>query len=164
MIPVFLLSIGLSYETLQNYFDWHIPLNTIDQNTIYFTDTHIELFEKYSSSTLTSIDYVDDNSIHATFNQNNFFMGDYSIPNEFEFIKTIHEGDKFIDICCPDEQGINYISIMHLISVNATHVIFDHYGGVLPKQIECKYSEIIEHSFDIEWIEFQKTPHDLTGF
>lgn len=156
MIITFLSVVGLSYETLQDYVEWHITLNKINQNAIYFSDTHVGLIDKYSSTTLTHIDYVSDDSIKATFNQNNFFIGDYKITDEFEFMKTIHEGDKFIEVCHPDKDGVYHISIMHLVSVNATHVIFDHYGGVLPKQAECKYPEIIEHSFDVEWIEFQK--------
>lgn len=152
-----LLGIGLNFDTIDNYVNWTIPLNEIIQSEIYYNDQHVNTYDGKLTPTVSNIDYIDETTIEITFNKNGFFIGDYEIPNEFELVKKVKLGDKFIAMCHDsDGDKVFQIDIFHLIDMNNTQSVFDHYGGILPKQVECEYPKIIEHSFDVKWIEFQK--------
>ena len=152
-----LLGIGLSFDTIYDYVKWTIPLNEIIQSDVYYNDQHTNTYDGKLTPTVSNVGHIDENTIEITFNKNDFFIGDYEIPNDFELVKKIKLGDKFIVMCHDsDSDKVFQIDIFHLIKMNSTYSVFDHYGGILPKQAECKYPEIIEHSFDVKWIEFQK--------
>jgi len=162
IVPVLLLclGIGLNFDALYDYVHWTIPLNQIIQSDVYYNDQHVNTYDGKLTPTVSNVEYINENTVEITFNKNGFFMGKYEIPNEFELVKKVKLGDKFIAMCeDSDDDGVFQGNIFHLVGINNTHSVFDHYGVTLPKQVECKYPEIIEHSFDIEWIEFQKNDH-----
>ena len=148
-----ILVIGLSFNNIDNYVTWGILLNEIDQSKIYFIHEQVTNNTRFLP-TITSIDYINEDTIEMKFNKNGFFMGDYEIPNEFELVKKVKLGDKFIVMCHDsDADKVFNIDILHLTKLNNTHSVFDHYSGILPPKAECLYPEIIEQSFDIKWDE-----------
>ena len=88
-------------------------------------------------------------------NENNFgIIQDgvkiWSIPETFEFVKTINEGDTFIANCKDSEDSV-YIEIFELgkIDISNDSMSFNHYGGLLLNNVECIHPDIIKDSFDI---------------
>lgn len=160
IVLVFFLLIGLNFESLFNYGKWTVPLNELSDSPIYYGDQHISMYgdKPKLTPTVSSVDYIDENTLELTFNKNGFFMGDYEIPNEFEFVTKLKVGDKFISSCFySDVAKLFHISIFHLVEITDTHSIFNHHNADLPPQAECKYPEIIEHSLNIDWNDFSTT-------
>lgn len=148
IILVAILLISLSVESLYNYVIWQIPLSKINQSELFFVQKEEGGYNSIYSPTMKDVNYINDDSIEITFAKTQFT--DY-IPNDFEFTKIVHKGDRFIAKCEDDQKGITHSVILQLTSINSTFVSFNHYEVDLPKEIECKYPEIIKHSFDIQW-------------
>ncbi len=141
-------------KILDDYVTWYIPLNQINQTAILYADQHVNVYNGTLTPTVSDVTYIDENTLEIIFNKNGFFIGDYEIPNEFELVKQVKLGDKFIATCYDFNDKVFHIDIFHLIKMNNTHSVFDHYGGILPQNAQCAYPEIIEHSFDIKWEPF----------
>ncbi len=148
IVLVVILLIGLNFESLYNYVVWHIPLSKINQSELFFVQKEEGGYNLTYSPTMKDVNYINDDLIEITFAKTQFT--DY-IPNNFEFTKIVHKGDRFITLCREEEKDILYLSILELDSINSTFVSFNHYQMDLPKEVACKYPEIIKHSFDIQW-------------
>ena len=148
----------MNFESLYDYGKWYVPLNRINQTDIIFNDSHVSAYDDgILTPTVSNMTYVDENTVKISFQDNNFSIGAYKIPNKFDFTATLDVGDTFIAMCHDANSDNKYrIDIFHLYDMNKTHAIFDHYGSFLPKEAECKYPDIIEHGFDVKWREFTK--------
>jgi hypothetical protein len=147
-IVLVVLLIGLNFESLYNYLVWYIPLSKINQSELFFVQKEEGGYNLIYSPTMKDVNYINDDSIEITFAKTKFT--DY-IPNDFEFTKIVQKGDTIIAMCKESEKGIMYSVILQLTSISSTFVSFNHYETDLPKEVECKYPEIIKHSFDIPW-------------
>jgi hypothetical protein len=150
VIAVALLSIGLNFENIYNYFVWDVPLSKTNHSQIVYVEKEEGSYNSMFMPTMKNVTYVNDDSIEIIFAKTKFT--DF-IPNNFEFTKTVHKGDAFISMC---RNVVNYTTvyavILQLTTVNSTFVSFNHYEVNLPKDVECKYPDIIKQSFDIPWI------------
>ena len=104
---------GFNYEILDDYVRWYIPLNQINQTAIYYNGQHVNVYDGVLTPTVSNVTYIDENTLEITFNKNDFVFGDYEIPNEFELVKQVKLGDKFIATCYGDK--VFHIDIFHLI-------------------------------------------------
>lgn len=147
--------IGLTYESKHNYEKWNFPLSKINQEEIFFLDdAHQGGYDSIFFPTIKNVSYINNDSIEITFHKSNYT--DF-IPTDFEFTTVAQRGDKFIVMCMGNTfKGVSYSTIAHLVEVNSTFVSFHHYEADLPKEVECKYPEIIKHSFNVKWKEFDK--------
>ena len=157
VILVVSMMIGINYESLYSYSQWKLLVNSITDLT--FSDTHEAINNIGHYSTLGNIVIIDENSIEITFNNKNDY-GIYSentkiwsIPTQFEFIRTVNIGDIFITHCRIHPEGVVGAQLLELVDIDIqnNNMTFKHYNAQLPSSIECMYPEIIEHSFDIKW-------------
>lgn len=149
IVAVALLLIGLNFTTIYNYVIWYIPLSKINSSQIVYVQKEEGGYNRMYSPTMKDIKYINDNSIEITFAKTQWT--DF-ISNNFEFTKTVHKGNTFISMCRNVVNGTTeYAVILQLASINNTFVSFNHYETDLPKDVECKYPEIIEQSFDNQW-------------
>lgn len=155
-ILVSLLVFGLSIESMSNYEKENVLNNITD---IMLIDKHKVANNEGDYSTLGNVTIIDTNTIQITFNNKNNFglwhkdVKIWSIPGDFEFVKEVKTGQKFITNCIANEEGRLNVDVFELESVDMSNddVIFNHYVGQLSNNAECIYPEIIEQSFDIKW-------------
>jgi len=160
VVLVVSMLIGMNYESLYNYGQWISLMNGITD--LRFSDTHEAVNNLGHYSTLGHIAIIDENSIEVTFNNKNNYgiysegVKIWSIPTQFEFIKTVNVGDIFIVHCREHDQGLG-AQLLELVDIDIqnNNMTFNHYNVGLSPSVECMYPEIIEHSFDIKWDRFK---------
>ena len=147
--------IGLNFSSIQQFYVFVLPLNQI--SNIEFSDIHNAKNRFGHFSTLGNIEIINENTIKVIFDNSNKYgyynkegVKYWSIPTQFELVKDISIGDKFITHCYEVENAIA-LQILELVEIQNDDITFNHYSAALPKGTNCKYPEIIEYSFDIKW-------------
>ena len=155
-IVVFGIFITFSKENIST--DYSSVLQQINQTAIEYVDTHVEFIDGSHFATIYKTEIVDDNKFKIIFRDKNYTMrfGEtepVKVP-PFEFAKIVEKGDKFIAACYEfNSSGSRVVGIMHFRDVINNTLFFDHYDGRFPEQYgDCKYPDIIKHSFDFDWI------------
>lgn len=143
------LLIGLNFESICNYLVWYMSLSKINHSEISYVEKEEGGYNIMFMPTMKNVKYINDDSVEITFAKTKFI--DF-IPNNFEFTKIVKKGNTFIAMCRDIGNGTVNSVILQLTSVNSTFVSFNHYEVYLPKEVECKYPEIIKQSFDIQWM------------
>lgn len=156
-IVVALVLIGINHQNLYDYGKWHVPLSQFYD--LEYSDVHEAVNNKGHFSTLGDIAIIDEDSIRVTFdNRNGYGYYDdrgvkyWEISEDFILVKTVRVGDMFIAHC--NEHGTHKSAqMLRLVGIDIPNgnMTFHHYNAAWPDTVECKYPEIIEHSFGIDW-------------
>lgn len=123
-----------------------------------FGDYHLELVgnnEKHWA-TISNVTLIDDDTIKIDFSANNFRIGNatftaYVIPNEFEYTHFVKKGQTFIPVCASESEVafLKYIGIVH--DSENYYYLFFHGNAILPDELICKYPQLIQHSFTVDF-------------
>ncbi|MDH3611619.1 MAG: hypothetical protein OEM79_07670 [Nitrosopumilus sp.] len=147
-------------------------LNNIEFGKDRDNDTHYERVdrEKKYYASMVDIKLIDDDSIRITFDANSFEFGRdvaYVEPessSNTEFVSIIHENQTFVAGC--NSHSLRGASTEERIQVKQIHILkyigitekdgVDYYGfvheaGYISDELECEFSEMIQHSLDIDF-------------
>ena len=154
---VALVLIGLNHQNLYDYGKWHVPLSQFYD--LEYSGVCEATNNKGHFSTLGDIAIIDEGSIRVTFdNRNEYGYYNYrgvkfwEIPGDFTLVKTVRVGDMFITHC-NEHKTYKSAQMLRLASIDIPNgnMAFHHYHAAWPNIVDCKYPEIIEHSFGIDW-------------
>jgi hypothetical protein len=121
-------------------------------------DYHLELVgdnEKHWA-TISNVTLIDDETIKIDFNANNYRIGNatftaYEIPNEFEYTNFVKKGQTFIAVCV-SESAVAFLKYIGIVYDSENYYyLFFHGNANLPKELICKYPQIIQHSFAVDF-------------
>jgi hypothetical protein len=148
-------------------------ITILDENSVIVTfnnKNNYTIFSCSERSNFTTHIWIyfsifDENSGKSIFNDTYTFGPNHcitwapvwTIAEQFEFVKIVNKGDRFIAYCIDrhEEDGYPpYTQILELvdIDVNAETITWYHYGGhLLFPDIKCKHPEMIQYSFYIDW-------------
>lgn len=165
IIAVGILVMGILYLVYLNPNEITYYSSFQNQEFDTFGDYHLEPIgdnEKHWA-TISDIILIDDQTIKIVFRGNNPNdnnpMADYGIPNDFEYSHLVKKGQTFVPLCVGgnvpkdnvrhDAQFLQYMGVVQLSE--SYYYEFYHTNADLPNDLVCKYPQIIQHSFNVEW-------------
>ncbi|NDB89047.1 MAG: hypothetical protein EB164_09110, partial [Thaumarchaeota archaeon] len=92
----------------------------------------------------------------GTFNANNYRIGNatftaYEIPNEFEYTNFVKKGQTFISVCA-GESTVAFLKYIGIVQDSESYYyLFFHGNAILPQGLTCKYPQIIQHGFAVDF-------------
>ena len=132
----------------------YFALNNEDSQSILLVDTHEVNNHSSYYSTLGNVTIINQDTIEITFNNKNDFglyhndTKVWSIPGEFEFIKEVKVGQRFITHCFENEEDAVNVDSFELKSIDMLRevITFDHYVHS-EENTSCEYPDIILDSY-----------------
>lgn len=121
-------------------------------------DYHLELVgdnEKHWA-TISNVALIDDETIKIDFSRNSYRIGNetftqYEIPNEFEYTNFVKKGQTFIPVCM-GKSAVAFLKYIGIVQESENYYyLFFHTNANLPHGLICKYPEIIQHGFAVDF-------------
>lgn len=141
-------------------------------------DFHLEPYggNEHHWATISNIALIDNETIRIIFrgdnpNGNNT-LASYGIPNDFEYTGLVKKGQTFIPVCNKDgilttemiekdqtlipvrikKSQVAFLQYMGVAQLSGDYYYkFYHTNAALPKELVCKYPQIIQHSFNVNF-------------
>ncbi|NDB33518.1 MAG: hypothetical protein EB163_07825 [Nitrososphaeria archaeon] len=107
-------------------------------------------------ATISKVTLIDDQTIKVDFNANNYRIGNatftaYEIPNEFEYTNFVKKGQTFISVCA-GESTVAFLKYIGIVQDSESYYyLFFHGNAILPQGLTCKYPQIIQHGFAVDF-------------
>lgn len=167
IITVGILVAGILYLVYLNPNEimYYSSFQNLEFDTV-IGDYHLEPIgdnEKHWA-TISDIMPIDDQTIKIVFlgnnpNSNNT-MASYGIPNDFEYSHLVEKGQMFIPVCMESgvhtgnivQDNVIFLQYMGVVQLSGSYYYeFYHTNADLPRGLICKYPQIIQHSFSVEY-------------
>lgn len=167
IIAVGLLVLGILYLVYLNPNEimYYSSFQNLELDTVV-GDYHLEPIgdnEKHWA-TISNIIPIDDQTIKIIFRGNNpndnSIMANYGIPNDFEYSHLVEKGQMFIPVCMQGgvltghtvRDNVVFLQYVGVVQFSGSYYYgFYHTNADLPKGLICKYPQIIQHSFNMEY-------------
>ena len=166
IVLIFLIIIGLNFESVYNHFAWTLPLTKIKSSSIYHNDNHLVNYSGnriWITKTASIVEYIDKDTLKLNFTHEGlgFYSKESHILSKFNFTKILNKKDSFIGWCLgPGPDGLHYAHIFRIYEMYDDFAIANHYQAPLPPElVPCKLPDIIKHSIDFDF-KFPQSPNE----
>lgn len=160
VITVSVVLIPLSFESMNDYVNYVVPLKSAEFDDVNIGDFHYEGVEKSEKhyATISEITPIDENTIRIDFNANKYRNLNYIPIPDFSHSALISIDQTFVVTCTSTSLKSNLypaIGILQYLGMDTKRdkqvYKFFHTSATLKKEMICNYPKVIDESLNLNY-------------